>query len=504
MVFIRKVKVGNKTYLTEVKSVREGNKVRQEFIRYVGREVNGKRIFSGSAEEIEVIGVKIWAPLIVLDKLAKQINLSEILGEHGEYLLSLAYAHCLDPKSVNKMEDWFVRTDLQNILNIKEVSEEKLYNALDSINEENLSVIQKKIFRSITEVYKLQPKGYFFDVTNVYFYGTECSIAKKGHNKEGKNKPQVQIGLAVTKEEGIPIFHKTFEGNIFDARTLQDFLIEFHDLNIKNVTLVWDRGVTSEDNIIDAKRAGFEVICGLAIKQKVQLKVEEMIKEKNELLQLKNRVRLKNTIFYCIKEKYSYSSIKGQLVLCFNEEKARMNREKRIDNIHKAQEQLKKGKPIFEGTKKYFNKDNTINENKILEAQKYDGYNVLFSTKDLSIQEIVKPYFEKDKVEKAFRSMKSILGLKPIKHWLEERVKSHIFICYLSYLLISLLEQKLKKTEISSITALDKISTAYKVCLKNKKNKNSFEKIVTLSKEQETIIKAVDKKILKLNVVTKN
>ena len=95
---------------------------------------------------------------------------------------------------------------------------------------------------------------------------------------------------------------------------------------------------------------------------------------------------------------------------------------------------------------------------------------------------------EKDKVEKAFRSLKSILGLKPIKHWLEERVKSHVFICYLSYLLLSLLEAKLKKTKISAIAGLDKLSTAYKVCLRNKKIKNDFEKIVTLSKEQEKIM----------------
>src|SRR3989338_4887255 len=286
MSFIRRIKRGKYTYLAEVENKWVDGKVVQKHIRYVGKELNGERILSGSIANTEVTGVKIWAPLIVLDKIAKQINLSQFLGDYGDYLLSMVYAHCLDPKSVNKMEDWFVSTDLRNILNIKEVSEEKLYNALDSINEEKLSVIQKKIFRSVTEVYKLQPEGYFFDVTNVYFYGTECPIAKIGHNKEGKNKPQVQIGLAVTKEECIPIFHKTFEGNIFDARTLQDFLVEFHDLNIEDVTIVWDRGVTSEDNIIDAKRAGFEVICGLAIKQKVQLKVEEMIKEKNELLQL--------------------------------------------------------------------------------------------------------------------------------------------------------------------------------------------------------------------------
>ena len=496
MAFIRKIKRGQHTYLAKVENKWINGKVIQKHICYVGREINGKPIRSGTLENTDIVKVSIWAPLLVLNSLAEEVNLAEILGEYGKYLLSIAYAHCLEPKSVNKMEDWFARTDLQNILNIKEVSEEKLYNALDSIKEKDINVIQRKIFRSVTETYNLHSEGYFFDVTNVYFYGTECSIAKKGHNKEGSHHLQVQIGLAITKEEGIPIFHKTFEGNIFDARTLQDFIVEFHNLDVENVTLVWDRGVTSEDNIIDAKRAGFEVICGLAIKQKVQLKVEEMIKEKNELMQLKNRVRLKNTIFYCIKEKYSYGSIKGQLVLCFNEEKARINREKRIDNIHKAQEQLKKRKPIFEEMKKYFNKDNTINENKILDAQKYDGYSLLFSTKDLAVQEIVKPYFEKDKVEKAFRSLKSVLGLKPIKHWLEERVKSHIFICYISYLLLSLLEIKIKKIEISGVEALEKLSTSYRVHLKNKKTKVEFTKTVILNKIQEKIIKTVNKKLI--------
>ena len=500
MSFIRKIKNGKYIYLAEVENKWVNGKVVQKHIRYVGREINGKRIFSGSAEEIEVTGVKIWAPLIVLDKLAKQINLSELLGDYGDYLLSMVYAHCLEPKSLNRMEDWFARTDLHNILSIREVSEEKLYNALDSIDEKNLSVMQKKIFRSVTDTYNLQPKGYFFDVTNVYFYGTECSIAKKGHNKEGSYNPQVQIGLAVTKEEGIPIFHKTFEGNIFDARTLQDFLVEFHDLNVEDVTIVWDRGVTSEMNISDAKKAGFEVICGLAIKQDVQRFVDKILRKKEEFMQLKNRVRLKNTILYCIQKKYNYGSVKGQLVLCFNEEKARINKEKRIDQINKAKLLLQQKKPISEGIKKFFRDDFIIDENAIRDAQQYDGYSVIFSTKKLPVEEIVKPYFEKDKVEKAFRSMKSILGLKPIKHWLEERVKSHIFICYLSYLLISLLETKLQKTDISAITALDKLTTAYKVCLKNKKIKNDFEKIVTLSKEQEKIMKAVDKNILKPSV----
>ena len=497
MVFIRKIKRGKFTYLAEVENKWVNGKVIQKHIRYIGKELNGEKILSGSIANAEVTKVTMWAPLLILNTLAKQINLSETLGDYGEYLLSLAYAHCLESKSLNKMEDWYKRTDLHKMLNIQDVSEKKLYYALDSINDKNSEVIQRRIFRSVQEIYKLIPKSYFFDVTNVYFHGTECSFAKKGKNKDGKYLPQVQIGLAVT-ENKIPIFHKTFEGNIFDARILRDVMTSLHDLNIEEAYIVWDRGITSEVNIIDAKKTGFEVICGLAIKQKIKDEVNTIVKNK-KLIQLKNRVRLQNTILYCIKQKYRYGKIRGNLVICYNEETARLNKEKRIDNINRAIESIKNKKQFSEDLKKYLN-GTEINEKELLEAQKYDGYSVLFSTKDLEINKIVKPYFEKDKVEKAFRSLKSILGLKPIKHWLEERVKSHIFICYLSYLLISLLDYKLKDLDVNALTAIDRLSTAYKVYLRDKKTNNEFEKIVTLTKEQEKIMKAVDKKILKPSV----
>jgi len=495
MSFIRKIKKGKHVYLAEVEGKRINGKVVQKHIRYIGRELNGKVIKSGSIENTEVTKVTTWAPLLVLDTLAKQIHLSETLGDYGDYLLSLAYAHCLDPKSVNKMEDWFSRTDLHNMLNIKEVSEKKLYFAMDSINEKNSDSIQKKIFNSVKLKHDLKPKGYFFDVTNAYFYGTECCIAKKGCNKDGKNKPQVQIGLAVTEDEGIPIFHKTFEGNIHDSKILGDMVLMFHDLNIKDVFIVWDKGVTSEENINDAKRAGFEVICSLRIMHDIKNQVDK-IKETQDFIKLKNRVRLKKTVLYCSKQKYRYGKINGQMIICFNEDKARITKEKRIDLICKAKKLVDKGKEPPAGLKKYF-RNNEIDEAAVLEAQKYGGYSVLFSTKDIETEKIVKHYFEKDKVEKAFRSLKSVLGLRPIKHWLDERVKSHIFVCYISYLLITLLEHKLKSKNISAIAALDKLSTAYKVHIKNNRLKEEFTKTVTLTKEQDKIMKAVDKKILK-------
>lgn len=498
MSFIRKIKKGNYTYLAEVENKRINGKVVQKHIRYVGHELDGKVIKSGSIENTEIVKVTTWAPLIVLNTLAKQINLSHHLGEYGDYLLSLAYAHCLEPKSVTMMSDWYERTDLHNILGIGGISEKKLYDALDSINEINSLSMQKDIFNSIKKTYDLNSKGYLFDVTNVYFYGTECSIAKKGRNKDGKNKPQVQIGLAVTENEGIPIFHKTYEGNVIDSRIFHDLAPTFHELDIKDLFIVWDRGISSEENIVDAQKAGFQVICGLSIRLDVEKFVLELKKQEN-LLKLENRVRLNKSIIYCIKKKFKYGSISGYGVLCYNEEMARFNKEKLIDNIYRAKQALEKKEVIPDYLKQYF-KDEEIDEEKINKDMEYEGYFVLFSTKDIEVEKIVRQYFDKDKVEKAFRCLKSVLGIRPIKHWLEERVKAHVFICYLAYLLFSLLETKLVAKKISPVNALEKLKTAYKIHLKNKKLNEEFTKIVTLSTEQRTIMKAIDKNILKCSV----
>ena len=461
MTFIRKIKRGDHVYLAEVKNTWGNGKVVQKHLRYVGREVSDRRILSGSVDESDITQVKLWAPFIILDKLSKDIGLSQTLGEYGNYLLCLAFAHCVEPKSINAMEDWFKTTDIDKILPVADFSEKLLYSALDSIDDNNTEIIQQRIYESLQENYHLKPRTHFFDVTNTYFYGVECPMAKRGKSKDGLENPQVQIGLAVTEDDGFPIFHKVFNGNIFDARILGDMMVSLSKLNIKDVFIIWDRGVSSETNIADAKKAGFQVICGLANRKNVTPLLNKAIRA-GGFVAIKNRIRLKNAVLYCKSQKYQYGTIRGKLVICFNEEAGRLQRERRLDAVSAAQKLAQDGKPFPEGMAEYV-ASGKINETRILEAQKYDGYFMIFCTKDLPAEEIVRPYFDKDKIEKAFRSMKSVLGLRPIRHWLEERVKSHIFVCYLSYLLLSLLDYKLKKSGISAVDALDKLSTAYKV-----------------------------------------
>ena len=101
MSFIRKIKKAGKVYLAEVENKRVNGRVVQRHIRYVGKGADNKTILSASISDISIDKVKLYGPLLVLDYLAREIRLSTILGELGDEILSLVYAHCLDYNSIN-------------------------------------------------------------------------------------------------------------------------------------------------------------------------------------------------------------------------------------------------------------------------------------------------------------------------------------------------------------------------------------------------------------------
>ena len=113
------------------------------------------------------------------------------------------------------------------------------------------------------------------------------------------------------------------------------------------------------------------------------------------------------------------------------------------------------------------------------------------------MKEIVRLYFDKDLVEKAFQSIKGITRLQPIRHWLYNRVLAHVAICYLAYLLLSLLKFRLKDLGISPETALRELDSMYKVYMRDKKKGFQISRVVTLSKKQEQILKTIDPRLAK-------
>ena len=313
---------------------------------------------------------------------------------------------------------------------------------------------------------------------------------------ERSGRPLIQIGLGVTKKDGIPIFHKTFNGNISDSRTLHDLITSFKKYKITSGIIVYDRGITSGNNIKDVKRLKWDTICGLA-SNNVLKEISRKIISVNKLIDIKRRVKLNSTVFYVFAQKYKIEDIKGTLLVCYNEEKAKNIRESRYDEIKNAQILKKDGEQIKSGLEKYFYSNGSINHKVVSQEEEFDGFSYVFSTKKMRVDEIMRLYFhDKDIIEKAFQSLKGIMKLRPIRHWLYNRVRSHIFICYLSYLLLSLLKLSLKKINISPIRALRELDSLYKVYIKDKEKGFELSRTVALTKIQEKILKSIDKKLL--------
>lgn len=129
--------------------------------------------------------------------------------------------------------------------------------------------------------------------------------------------------------------------------------------------------------------------------------------------------------------------------------------------------------------------------------EEFNGYSCIFSTAKLAKDDIVRLYFDKDVVEKTFHTIKGITHLQPARHWLYNRVVAQVSIFYLSYLLLSILQYRLKKIGLFAEEALTEQDSMYKVYLRDSKKGFRISHVVMLSKKQEMILRAINKRLLK-------
>jgi len=497
MSFIRKFRKGGRVYLAEVENQRVGDKVVQRFIRYVGKEANGRTVLSTSISDVEVQEVKLYGPLLVLHHLAQEIQLPDQLGDHSQEILSLVYAHCLDYRSLNHMPKWFERTDLNFLLDLEGLTEKRLVGALDSLEALNMETWQQRLFEGVCRQYRLRPSGVIYDVTNTYLYGRRCPLAKPGHDKEEvKGRPLIQIGLGVTQAEGFPVFHKVFDGNVHDARTLQDLITLFGRYRLKPGLFIYDRGIVSGRNLKDIKQLRWDTLCGIPLNESLK-KFWRPWANPQQLMQLSHRQRVGQTIFYTLLRPYEIDGVRGKLALCLNERLQRDARESRREEILRAQGLLAQGQRIKPGLERYFDARGRLIPATLAAAEEFDGYSCVFCTRALPENQMLSLYFDKDLVEKAFRSLKGVTQLRPIRHWLADRVRAHVSICYLAYLLLSLLQYRLRQTEFTAESALIELGTMYKVYLRDRKHAFKLSRTVALTKKQETILRTIDRKLLR-------
>ncbi len=90
----------------------------------------------------------------------------------------------------------------------------------------------------------------------------------------------------------------------------------------------------------------------------------------------------------------------------------------------------------------------------------------------------------KEIIERAFKKLKGILSLRPVRVWLREHIEGHVRVCYLSYAILSLLEYHLRKFDLSALELLEKLKRGYKIYLKDSKSGFSWDTTVVLEKNK--------------------
>jgi len=194
LAFIRRIKKGDAVYLAKVESYREGGKVKQRVLEYVGKEENGIPVQKMDINKIGVENVKQYADVSVLNQLALELNLNYLLGKHHKSIIALLIAHLICKGSIIKVSHWIEQSAIKEVLGLQELTTEMLYHSLDYLEECNFDKIEQSIGAYWSKLDPDDNKSFVLDVTDTYYNGRhDDSSVRKG--KDGKVSKLIQIGL---------------------------------------------------------------------------------------------------------------------------------------------------------------------------------------------------------------------------------------------------------------------------------------------------------------------
>lgn len=310
-------------------------------------------------------------------------------------------------------------------------------------------------------------KSYFYDATTLFYESvTTDELRNFGFSKDCKfNQVQIVICLLVTSE-GLPVGYEIFSGNTAETKTLKATIDNLSKrYNVKNHTIVCDRGMLSNDNLktVSDSEVGMFYIVGE--------KLRKLSKDfQNEIFNESDYEYVGDTRVKIIPHPTRANS---RLLLAHSEDRAKKDKSDRERLTKKLAKRFEKSKTKDpkefvnnHGVKKYVTfsgGEAKLNLEMIAKEEKWDGYfGIVTNNPELSKEEILGQYRGLWQVEANFRIFKHDLAARPIYHWTEERIKAHILICFMALVLERHLYARLKKNETPLTTT--NIHNALRLC----------------------------------------
>ena len=420
----------------------------------------------------------------------------------GQYLLLAAINRAVSPTSKLQFADWYRQTVLTRLLpaDPAALSSQNFWNHMDLVTAEHVLECEKQITQRLVQRFQLDLRALVYDGTNFFTYintRTPAELPQRGHNKQKRGDlRQVSLGLLVSADFHIPLFHKVYAGNVNDSTEFRSITEElsthYRQLaeSCDHITLVFDKGNNSQEAFESLQNTPFHFVGSLVPSQH-----SELLTISRKQFRTLTQPDLEGVEVYRAQKK-----VFGQprtIVVTFNQNlydgqlqgltahlgKARGKLRDLQTQLQRRRDGKVKGGPTLDSVKKQIH---TICSaqfvEKILKAEVQEvgkgleltfrtdqaaldrlcrvqfGKTILFTDNaDWADEQIVLAYRSQYHIEDAFKQMKNphFLGWSPMFHWTDSKIQVHAFYCVLALLLTSLLQRELaRKGEPLSINRM--------------------------------------------------
>ena len=411
----------------------------------------------------------------------------------GQYLLLAAINRATAPTSKVHFADWYRRTILTRLLPADPalLSSQNFWNHMDLVSPDQIAECERQLTQRLVERFQLDLRALVYDGTNFFTYidtRTPSKLPQRGHNKQKRGDlRQVNLGLLVSTDFHIPLFHRVYAGNVHDSvefRSItEDLAAHYRNLvqSCDHITLIFDKGNNSAEAFQTLQETPFHFVGSLVPTQHLDLlavprrrfhALDTPRLEGVEVFRGQKKVFGRtHTVLITFNQKLLDGQLQGLT--------ASLNKARR--KLHDLQQQLQrwregkvKGKPpALESVRKQVQTICSAQFVKLLLKAEVravrKGLELTYSTDraaldrlcrvqlgktllftdntDWADEDIVLAYRSQYHIENAFRQMKNphFLGWSPMYHWTDSKIQVHAFYCVLALLLTSLLQRELAR-----------------------------------------------------------
>ena len=410
----------------------------------------------------------------------------------GQYLLLAAINRAVSPTSKVQFADWYRQTALPRLLPADPawLSSQNFWNHMDLVTADHIQEFERQMTQRLIERFQLDLRALVYDGTNFFTYintRTASELAQRGHNKQKRGDlRQVNLGLMVSADFHIPLFHSVYAGNVHDSvefrSVTEELAAHYRTLaqSCDHITLIFDKGNNSEEALDTLADTPFHYVGSL-----VPTQHSDLLAVLRSRFRALTTPRLEGVEVYRTQKKvfgqprtvlvtFNQKLLEGQLQgLTANLNKARRKLRQLQQQLKRWREgKIKSGKaPTLEAVQKQVRALCSAQWVKlILKAEVRsirNGLELTFHTDQAALdrlsrvqlgktilftdnadwpdQDIVLAYRSQHHIEDAFKQMKNphFLGWSPMFHWTDSKIRVHAFYCVLALLVTSLLQREL-------------------------------------------------------------